>query len=137
MSKAPIFSAKNIPLSQNTGNLPNMASALEGWMQPMVFGTVTKTMINSVVREVMTTIEFQGVMQPFSFEQLAIKPEGERSWKWYMLHAQIGLQLETDSVVNYQDVQYRVMEKGDYKEYGYVEYHLIQDFTGSGPTDAT
>jgi hypothetical protein len=38
-----------------------------------------------------------------------------------------------DEVVTYDGVQTRVMSRKNYGLYGYVEYHLVQDWTGSGP----
>lgn len=124
---------KDTPLNQNSGTLPDVSTALKNWMQPMTFGLVTKVVENFQVKETMLNISFQGVWQPFSPKQLLLKPEGQRSWSWFWLHAETGLNLEPDQVVTYVNKQYRVMAKNDYNLYGYVEYHLIEDFTDSGP----
>ncbi len=128
-----ITNSKDVPLSQNTGTLPNMADALYSWLQPMTFGVVTKVVENSQVVETKTDISFAGVWQPFTMEQLLLKPMGERSWKWFMVHSLTGLGLQTDDVVTYLGGQYRVMAKGDYNIYGYFYYELVNDYTGSGP----
>lgn len=129
----PIFNAKDRPLSANTGTLPDMSGALLNWLQPMTFTLITKTVVNFKVVETPTMVDFQGVWQPFTAQQLMMKPEGQRRWLWFTCHALIGLILKPDEVVTYQGVQYRVMAKLDYKEYNYVEYHLVNDFSGSGP----
>lgn len=129
----PIQNASDIPLTQNQGNLPNMGDALLSWFQAMTFTVVTKQTVNFVVVETGTDVSFQGVWQPFGPQDLAIKPRGERDWKWFMVHADPTLVLSPDDVVKYQGTQYRVKEKLDYVPYGYVQYNLIQDFTGSGP----
>jgi len=114
--------------------LPDVSDALNSWFQNMVFGLVVKTVnIAGELVETETEINFRGVMQPFTFQQLYLKPEGQRAWKWHKLHAEIQLALKPDDVVVYETVQYRVMKKGDYNKYGYVEYDLVQDYEGSGP----
>lgn len=128
-----IQNGKNSPLNTNTGTLPNVNGALLNWLQPMVFITVTKIVIGGEVVEIGTPINFRGVIQPLSARDLMIKPEGERAWTWLMLHADPSLALNNDDVVTYLGVQTRVMGKKDYSKYGYIEYQLVQDWTGSGP----
>lgn len=124
-------------LNFDSGTMPNMSGAIDQWMQKMVFTIVEKTMINYQIYESGTDYNFQGVWQPFTIQQLMLKPTGERDWKWFMLHTQIGVGLSPDMVVTYLGTQYRVKEKLDYTLDGYLEYHLIQDYVGSGPQAAT
>ena len=74
--------AKDTPLNQQQGTVPQMGSALLDWFQQMTFGIVTKTLKNFQVIEDMQEIVFQGVWQPFTSRQLLLKPEGQRSWSW-------------------------------------------------------
>lgn len=128
-----IQNGKDTPLNVRTGTVPDMSGALTDWFQPMVFTTVVKETDAFQVVETPTAINFQGVIQPLSARQLAIKPEGERAWTWLMLHADPQLTLQVDDVVNYLGKQTRVMGRKNYTLYGYVEYELVQDWTGSGP----
>lgn len=129
----PIFNAADVTLDQNTGTLPNMGDALLNWFQPMTFSVVTKTVSGFDVVETKADVSFQGVWQPLSANQLQLKPEGQRSWQWFRVHASPGLSLINDDVVTYQGIQYRVMAKYDFLIYGFNEYHLVNDYTGSGP----
>lgn len=131
------FNGSSIPLNAAFGGLPQVGGALPGWSIPMVFGVVTKTRVNNKIVETMTNISTQGVWQPMSNQELKLKEEGQRGWAWYTVHALPSLILDLDSVVNYQGTQYRVMMKKNYKEYGYVEYQLVNDYTGAGPTVVT
>jgi hypothetical protein len=135
MAKAPIFNAASIPLNQKpSGNFPQLGGALLSWFQPMQFSVVTKTNgIDLLVTETMSVVEFLGVWQPFSAQMLELIPEGQRDWKWFTCHAQPGLALSPDDVVTYVGMQYRVMQKLDYTLNAYIEYHLVQDYEGSGP----
>lgn len=127
-----ILNGKNAPLNQSS-SMPDVSGALLGWFQKMVFTTIVKTVVNFKVTEIPTEICFQGVWQPFTAQQLQMKPEGQRNWKWFTVHAQPSLVLKPDDVVTYLGVQYRVMGVLDYKLDGYVEYHLIEDYVRSGP----
>lgn len=115
-------------LTNTSWGIPQMGQALKGWFQPMIFILVVKTEVLFKVEETLTEIKFMGVWQPYSAEQLALKPEGQRSWRWFTVHADPTLILKPDEKVTYKDLTYRVMQKQDYKEYDYVEYHLIEDY---------
>lgn len=129
-----IQNGKNTPLNVKTGTVPDVSGALQDWFQPMAFGIVTKRTINYQVVETVEQINFRGVIQPLKDRELSMKPEGQQAWTWLLLHAEPSLNLQVDNVIYYLGVQTRVMRKKDYAIYGYVEYHLVQDYTGSGPT---
>jgi hypothetical protein len=76
-------------------------------------------------------MNFMGTWQPLSAEKIALKPEGERSWKWIQLHCRNGLKnLETNDLVirDGEKTRYKVMERLDYSLSGFIEYHLVEDF---------
>lgn len=129
-----IGNAANRPLNVQTGTVPNVGGAMLDWFQPMVFTRVVKTVVGFQVVETAVPTNFQGVIQPLSGKLLQLKPEGQRGWNWQWLHADPVLSLEIDEVVTYLGVQTRIMSRKDYTIYGYVEYELVQDWTGSGPT---
>lgn len=129
----PIFNAKDRPLNLNSGTLPDVSGAMLDWFLPMVFARVTKTIVNSHLVETSVDLNFRGVWQPLSAQDLRMKPEGQRDWKWFQVHATPDLILVPDEVITFNGTQYRVKAMYDYKEYGYLNYHLAQDYTGSGP----
>lgn len=130
---ATIANGANSPINTQAGTVPDVSGALTDYFQPMTFTIVTKEVVGFEVVETPEEISFQGVIQPFNERQLLLKPEGERAWTWFMLHADPVLTLQVDSVVDYLGEQTRIMSRTDYELYGYVEYHLVQDWTGSGP----
>lgn len=132
-----IRNGKDTPLNSNSGTLPQLDDALLDYFQPMIFGVVAKSVQNFQLVETVVQVNFQGVWQPLSGRELAMKPEGQRQWKWIQVHADPSLTLKTDQIITYLGVQYRVMAQKDYRLYGYVEYHVVNDFTGSGPTVVT
>lgn len=129
----PIHNAADVNLAQNPGTLPNFSDAIGNWFQLLVFEQVVKTIVNFVVVETTTPITFQGYVQTFTPRQLMMKPEGQRLWKWKSITCYPGVPLKPDDVVLYENIQYRVMESIDYKQYGYHIYNIVEDFTGSGP----
>lgn len=128
-----IGNAKDIKLNQNSGTMPDVSDALLDWFQKMTFTTVVKTIVDFQVVETPTDVDFIGVWQPFGPRQLQMLPEGERQWKWFTCHSQIQLPLTPDQVITYLDTQYRVKDVLDYSLNGYYEYHLVEDYEGSGP----
>lgn len=124
----PIQNGKNTPVNQQTGGIPNVGGALNNWFQPMVFTLVQKQTVNFQLVETETLVYFRGVIQPLSYRDLQVKPEGERAWTWLWLHAEPSLQLRVDDIVEYVGVRTRVMGRKNYEIYGYIEYQLCQDW---------
>jgi len=124
-----MWNAKDIPLNQNSGTVPNVSVAMQNWFQAMIFSIITKTVVNYKVVETKVDMNFRGVWQNLSPQQLQLKPEGQRAWRWYQVHAEISLQLYPDQVINYLGKDYRVMARIDQALYGYLEYHLVEDYT--------
>ena len=108
-----------------------MGEVLPSWFQPLTFDLVTKTVVDYEVQEVRQTIQTQGVRQPMSAKQLEIKPEGQRAWQWETIHCLPDVKLKVDDIVIFDGVRYRVMQKWDWSEYGYLEYHIHQAYEGS------
>lgn len=129
-----IQNGKDTPLNQNSGTMPDVSGALLNWFQPMVFTTIVKTVVNFQVVETPTNYNFKGVWQPASAQMLMMKPEGQRAWKWFTVHSDISLQLKPDEVISYLGVQYRVKDVSDYRLDGYMQYGLVEDYEGSGPS---
>jgi hypothetical protein len=123
-----IKNAKDVSLDIRAGAVPDMSGALNNWLQPMVFVKVSQSNQNFEVTETNNPVNFQGTWQPMSKEKLKILPEGQRSWKWFTVHSTTELPLKTNDKIRYQNVKYRIMDKGDYSLYGFFEYDLVDDY---------
>lgn len=110
-------------------SFPDISEVLDDFSEPIRFAKICKTIKDfEAVDTVKDVVEFDGVLQPLTPQKLKIKPEGQRSWKWYTLWTENVLQL--DDVVRDEDgLQYRVMALSDWKQGGYRQYELTQ-----GPT---
>lgn len=114
-------------------NLPNVSAAVVKWFQPMSFFKVTKTTVAYQESEEMVETKTMGTWQPLKPREVSYKPEGQRAFSWFRLHALPDFVLEEDEVVIKDGVQYRVKGFWPYNEYGYVEYHMYEDYSGRGP----
>lgn len=123
-----ITSAKNKRLSQN---LPNMSQTIIGWFQPITFVKISREIVDYEQVLTETTIKTQGVVQPYKPEPLEIQQAGTRSWIWQDMHCLPDVVLNTDEIIIYKNVKYKVLFKKDYTEYGYVEYMLCEAFEGA------
>lgn len=130
---APIINGRSQLLPGASASLPNVNNALAGWQQPMQFIVVTKSVVNFKNVETSVITNFQGVIVPFTAQQLLIKPEGQRGPKWQMLYADPSLDLKLDDQVLYQGRTFRVKGLSDYSQYGYLQYELQEDNDGVNP----
>lgn len=124
----PIFNAKSKNLNQQVGTLPNMANTLLDWFQPLQFSRIVKTIVNFELKETLTTVDFMGVIEPISAQELAMKPEGERRWIWNTIWSLTNLDLKPDEIITINCVNFRVMKKHDWSSYGYYQFEIMQDY---------
>lgn len=112
----------------NFVGLPQVDEVLPDWFQPLTFDIITKSLINYELQEVIVSVKTQGVRQPMTAQQLSIKPEGQRAWKWETIHCLPNVPLKIDDIVVFGNQKYRVMQKWDWSEYGYQEVHICQGY---------
>jgi hypothetical protein len=123
-----ITNAKDNLLNTSYGNLPNLQNPIIKWFLNIDFIRITKSIVDGEVSEVENLETFKGVIQNLDSKQLQIKPEAQRAWGWKMIHALPSLVLNVDDKIKYNDVKYRVMNIRDFREYGYIEYHIVEDY---------
>lgn len=105
---------------------PNVAEAFSDWDSGITLKIVSKEINDFEVSErKINDVPFRGVLQPVPPQKLMIKPEGQRSWKWYTMRSK--KYLEVDSIlVDNANKTYRVMSNTDWAGAGFFEYELVQ-----------
>lgn len=118
-------------------SFPNLSSTLLGWEVPLTLEKVYQDVVEGDFTYTTQKINFKGVWQPLKDEALELKPDGQRSWEWYWIHAVTGtLNLETADKIIFNGEHYKVMEKKDYSLNGFVEYQVIKDYEGNSEENA-
>lgn len=125
-----IPSANRLSVSQNATQLPDMGGTVKSYFRPLTLIYVLKSVVDHEITEARKELRCFGTIQPFSLRELKIKPEGQRSWDWQMLHTTPDVHLKNDEEFTEGGLRYRVMSNGKYSRYGYITYELVQDYNG-------
>ena len=123
-----IKTARNKTLNESSGTLPNLRSVLNGYFQKMILIKSSNEIVNFRTVKSTKFITFMGVIQPFSDEQLKIEAEGQRDWKWYMLHVDPKEDIDLNDRIKYLSTTYKIMQRRAVNQYGYLEFKLIEEF---------
>ena len=129
---AGIVNANSRSVEKAVSPMPTMRSTIMGYMRPLGLTKIVKTVTDFQTVETEIPIAANGTWQPFSFEQLSIRPEGERSWRWFMVHTTADVILLTDDLIVRYGTRYRVMMRGDYQDNAFVEYHVVNSYDAPG-----
>ena len=109
--------------------MPQMNTTLQWWQVPLTLVKITQNVVDGDLVTTEKQIKFQGVWQPFSMQQLALLPEGQRDWSHYWLHVESGnFDLTTGDKFIFENHRYKVIELKDYHLNSFIEYHVILDY---------
>lgn len=111
-----------------TSFLPNMASVVGSFMQSVKVAIVQSQQIDGKTQKIPLWFDARACVQPMA-ENLVVRKEGERSWKWSVIYMQTDKTIETDDVICLFGVSYKVMSKFNWEYYGFVEYQVIETYT--------
>lgn len=113
----------------NQSNMPQITAALSNWQDALTIGKVVVTWDGGEKVETITSMSFTGTIQPLGAKQIALKPEGERAWKWLQIHVYSGsLDIDIDNKIYVDNEKYKVMAIFDYARNGFMEYHIVRDY---------
>ncbi len=115
-------------LDQMTG-MPQMGAAFSNWTTKITLKRIAQKIIDGLVSEETENITFQGVVQPLSAKQLALKPEGDRAFQWLQIHCLTTTQdLVTNDRIEYAGQKYKIMNVWNWQLNNFIEYHAVEDF---------
>lgn len=108
-------------------SFPDMSQEHGDWAEPVSFTVVTKSVVDHEVSEALATpVVFEGIFYQFTAREINFKIEGQRSWKWW--HLVTSQDLDMDTIVAMDGVNYRVWQKKDWSRAGYYEYELAESY---------
>lgn len=116
----------------SASTLPQFDNVVEQFLQPMSVGVIEKQMIDGYLTEIILKKKIMAVRTPLTTKDLIIKPEGQRGWSWERLVTTSDVIFNLDDRIYFDQTKYRVMARAAYKEYGFLEYHITQDFDKVG-----
>jgi hypothetical protein len=108
-------------------SFPNMLDAFRDWQNNAKFTIVTKDVVDFQTEEVLAEYNFDGLFYPKQAREIALKPEGQRTWRWWSMVTSKDLELDT-IVKDVNGKQFRVMASTNYSIAGFYDYDLTEDF---------
>lgn len=114
--------------------MPNVSGALRGWTEPLTVMVVSRTVVDHRPVETATTAILRGSLRPMPAQEVARKPEEQRSWRWWRLLTTAGAALlKIDDALVVDGHNYRVQSVQRWDRCGYRRYDLLQDYQGELP----
>ena len=127
-----MISKLNVAPATLRATLPRPQLGINLWSQGAKAKVVSQVVDEwGNVNERVWFFNFDGVIQPLDPEEIRVKPERQWSWDWWWFHTKETVQLNTNDRVYYRGVEYKIMNKKDYGDYGHIEYHCIKDWQGN------
>lgn len=123
-----IRNASRLTVDEAVMPAPTGRSIVYGWLRPIEMVMVRKKTEDFETIEVQVPLKTNGVVQPFTATALAIKPEGERAWKWWSITATPDLQLKADEVITYRGSKLRIMRQLPFEANDVVQYEAVEDY---------
>lgn len=109
--------------------MPQISAAFQGWASKISLVRIVQKIVNYLPVDSEVKYDFQGICQPLRPEQIALKPEGQRHWEWWMIHWYTSAQnLTVNDRIIYNGCKFKVMAAYDYSANNFIEYHIIKDF---------
>lgn len=122
-----IPNANTKKVGQIAYNLPDVSRGVMRFFRNLRGTIMNQSLVDGVVQNLPQRFCTQGSIQPMP-QELIIKMEGEREWKWWIIHCYPDLVLEVDDRVVIGGINFRIMKKSDASAFGYLEYYAIEDY---------
>lgn len=109
---------------------PNMRSAVMAWARPMTIFVTAKKQVD--FKTVESFFEYNvNLFRVPTGQTLEMKPEGQRRWNTETVYADVSLELKVDDIIVFEcreSQKFRVINKTDWNQFGFVEYHVVSDY---------
>lgn len=109
--------------------MPQLKAVFTNWQKKITLTRRIQTITAGLVSTADTQFTFQGIIQPLSPRQIALKPDGQRAWTWLQIHVVSSSEnLNVNDQIIYNSVIYKIMARLDYSLNGYIEYHAVEEY---------
>ena len=122
-----LTNAKNLTLPNNVGGLPDVGAAVMTLLQPVNVQVGIQQLVNGYYKPIFRNIDTQASIQPLP-QELAIKMEGERNWRWHLIHILPNVILNNNDTITLFGIQAKVMKKENWTQYGYISYIVVENY---------
>lgn len=107
-------------------SIPQLDEALWDLTDATQFQVIKKTSSDFEAEETdVNDVIFEAHMQPVPPQKLLIKPEGQRTWRWWLLWTDKELDLDW-ILKDAAGRLFRVMSKSNWQQAGFFEYELTE-----------
>lgn len=118
----------------------DVSGIMDNFLEDLNIVKITTTIdSNGLNVETRVALQIKGNVQAYtSGQELELLKEGQRSWIWkqlqvqddssYFFYVNDRLEYIDDDSIDNKAIEYKVMSKRNYKQYGYVKYILKQSF---------
>lgn len=118
-------------ITQSPDVAVDVSEGVQMFFQKLIIEIVIKINNRGFLEEETSTISTLGTRVTQTARQLAMKPEGERKWKWSDLYLVPGQTPRVDDIIRIQGIEYRVMSSSNNKEYGVESFELLEDYVNA------
>ena len=131
-----IENACNKKLGELSSGLPDVGASIQELLQPVKASYVQKQQIAGYTQEVLIEVDTKASIQP-NLQPLKMLPEGQRKWRYFTVYALSNLDLQPDEIFTIKGINYRILGKTDWKEYGFISYECIEDYNLNAPNESS
>ena len=110
-------------------NLPQVDEAIDGWEVDINANKKEQSLSQGDIVYKDIYVKLKGVLQPLRMDELELKDEAQRTWRWYWLHVKKNYPLlQVNQQVYIKGKKYKIMSVKDFSLNSYIEYEVILDY---------
>jgi len=107
--------------------VPDVSDGILGFLRKTTIEIVQKQQVDGYTQEIPICKRTMAHAQPMPERMVALK-EGNRSWEWFLIYVEENVKLKTDEIVILFGERYRIMQKDNWAEFGFISYQAIKDY---------
>ena len=113
-----------------TLTVPRTEHVMKSWFRRIELIKIVKEVVDFEIVEREIAYMTKGVFLPLGLDELEMKPEGQRDWRWSNLWIDASMVLISDDKISIDGKRFRVSGTALFTEYGYSLYHIVEDYIG-------